>query len=56
MGSAPGLRTKIIGVVGVESVNAPFRSKIGDSINTFPSKVRTKFLINSMSFYSLSNL
>ena len=30
IGSAPGLSTKIIGVVAVESSNDPFKSNIGD--------------------------
>ena len=56
MGSAPGLSTKIIGVPAVESVKAPFRSKPGDSMNILPSKLKTKFLIKSMSFSYLSSL
>ena len=56
MGSAPGDRTKIMGVVGVESWKEPLRSKTGDSMKVFPRILRTKFLINKMSFSYLSNL
>lgn len=53
MGSAPGLSTKMMGVVQDESLNDPFKSKTGDSMNNFPRMLRTKFLINETSFYSL---
>ena len=36
IGSAPGLKTKIIGVVQEESLNDPLRSKTGDYINILP--------------------
>lgn len=37
MGSAPGDKTKIIGVVQVESLKDPLRSNTGDSINNYPN-------------------
>lgn len=56
MGSAPGLSTKMMGVVGVESVKEPFRSKTGDSMKIFPREFMTKFLMSRISFSYLSSL
>jgi hypothetical protein len=56
MGSAPGLKTKIIGVVEVESSNEPFKSKIGDSIKILPRTFKTNFFMIRMSFSYLNNL
>lgn len=56
IGSAPGLNTKIIGVVQDESLKEPFKSKTGDSINNFPKMCNTKCFINDTSFSSLRSL
>jgi hypothetical protein len=43
----------MMGVVELESSNAPFKSKTGDSMKIFPRTLATKFLIMMMSFYYL---
>lgn len=45
IGSAPGERTKIIGVVLVESLAAPSRSNGGLSMNLAPNSAATNYLI-----------
>lgn len=45
-----------MGVVGVESVNEPLRSKTGDSMNILPRERITNSLIKMISFSYLSSL
>jgi hypothetical protein len=40
----------MIGVVELESLKAPFKSKTGDSMKILPRTFNTKFLILRMSF------
>jgi len=54
IGSAPGERTKIIGVVLVESFAAPSRSNGGLSINLAPSSDDTNSLIPYTNFSNLN--
>ena len=55
MGSAPGDRTKIIGVVQVESAKDPFKSNSGEYVKRSPRFSPTNFLISSINFSSVKS-